>query len=137
MVQRPSPRWLKHGCWRHISGCVLARNESSVRQVALVERYSTGGDRFVELWNDARLLNAFGNTLLVALAVVTISVPIGTAAGMMTFLQFAFGTVAAQAQGSFDHSTVWPVLGFIIAGNGLSAVFAFWAIASRKRLGAS
>lgn len=62
---------------------------------------------------------------------------IGTAAGMMTFLQFAFGTVAAQAQGSFDHSTVWPVLGFIIAGNGLSAVFAFWAIASRKRLGAS
>ncbi len=61
----------------------------------------------------------------------------GTAAGMMTFLQFAFGTIAAQAQGSFDHSTVWPVLGFIIAGNGISALFAFRAIASRKRLSAS
>ncbi len=61
----------------------------------------------------------------------------GTAAGMMTFLQFAFGTVAAQAQGSFNHSTVWPVLGFIIAGNGISALFAFKAIASRKRLSAS
>ncbi|MEN3973517.1 multidrug effflux MFS transporter [Emcibacter sp. SYSU 3D8] len=61
----------------------------------------------------------------------------GTAAGMMTFLQFTFGTIAAQAQGAFDHSTVWPVLGFIVVGNGVSAIFAFWAIASRKRLSAS
>lgn len=38
---------------------------------------------FVELWNDARLLNAFKNTLLVALAVVAISVPIGTAAAIL------------------------------------------------------
>jgi DHA1 family bicyclomycin/chloramphenicol resistance-like MFS transporter len=61
----------------------------------------------------------------------------GTAAGMMTFIQFAFGTIAAQAMGAFDHSTVWPVIGFIMAGNGLSAVVAFIAIATRKRLGAS
>jgi DHA1 family bicyclomycin/chloramphenicol resistance-like MFS transporter len=61
----------------------------------------------------------------------------GTAAGMMTFLQFAFGTVAAQLQGVFNHSTVWPVLGFIIAGNGVSAMFAFKAIAARRRLVAS
>ncbi len=61
----------------------------------------------------------------------------GTAAGMMTFLQFGFGTIAAQAMGSFDHSTVWPVIGFIVFGNGMSALFAFKAIASRKRVGAS
>ncbi|MGE0668055.1 MAG: multidrug effflux MFS transporter [Sphingomonadales bacterium] len=61
----------------------------------------------------------------------------GTAAGMMTFIQFAFGTVAAQAAGAFDHHTVWPVIGFIIVGNGMSAVFAFIAIARRRRKGAS
>ncbi|MDO6962863.1 ABC transporter permease [Rhizobium alvei] len=38
---------------------------------------------FVELWQDTRLLNAFKNTLLVALAVVAISVPIGTAAAIL------------------------------------------------------
>lgn len=38
---------------------------------------------FVELWNDARLLNAFRNTLLVAMAVVVISVPVGTAAAIL------------------------------------------------------
>ena len=61
----------------------------------------------------------------------------GTAAGMMTFIQFAFGTVAAQAIGAFDHHTVWPVIGFIVFGNGMSALVAFIAIASRKRPGAS
>ncbi len=38
---------------------------------------------FVELWNDARLWNAFRNTLYVAAAVVAISVPIGTAAAIL------------------------------------------------------
>lgn len=61
----------------------------------------------------------------------------GTAAGVMTFIQFAFGTVAAQAIGAFDHHTVWPVIGFIVFGNGVSAMFAFIAIARRRRLGAS
>jgi spermidine/putrescine transport system permease protein len=38
---------------------------------------------FVELWNDTRLLNSFGNTLIVALAVVALSVPIGAAAAIL------------------------------------------------------
>jgi spermidine/putrescine transport system permease protein len=38
---------------------------------------------FVELWNDARMWVAFGNTLLVAVAVVVISIPIGTAAAIL------------------------------------------------------
>ncbi|TWF54492.1 ABC transporter permease [Neorhizobium alkalisoli] len=38
---------------------------------------------FVELWNDARLINSFKNTILVALAVVLLSVPIGAAAAIL------------------------------------------------------
>ena len=38
---------------------------------------------FVELWNDPRLLNSFRNTLLVALAVMALAVPIGTAAAIL------------------------------------------------------
>ena len=38
---------------------------------------------FVELWADARLWNAFRNTIYVALAVVVLSVPIGTAAAIL------------------------------------------------------
>ncbi|NUB43796.1 ABC transporter permease [Fertoebacter nigrum] len=38
---------------------------------------------FVELWADARMWNAFRNTIYVALAVVAISVPIGTAAAIL------------------------------------------------------
>lgn len=38
---------------------------------------------FVELWADTRMWNAFANTILVALAVVVISVPIGTAAAIL------------------------------------------------------
>ncbi len=38
---------------------------------------------FIELWNDPRLLNSFRNTLLVALAVVALSVPIGAAAAIL------------------------------------------------------
>ncbi len=38
---------------------------------------------FVELWNDSRMWVAFGNTILVAIAVVVIAVPIGTAAAIL------------------------------------------------------
>ncbi|MGH6855081.1 MAG: ABC transporter permease [Aestuariivirga sp.] len=38
---------------------------------------------FIELWNDGRMWTAFINTLLVALAVVAISVPLGTAAAIL------------------------------------------------------
>ena len=38
---------------------------------------------FVELWNDKRIWIAFRNTILVALAVAALSVPIGTAAAIL------------------------------------------------------
>ncbi|MFI0842555.1 ABC transporter permease [Mesorhizobium sp. IMUNJ 23232] len=38
---------------------------------------------FVELWNDSRMWVAFGNTIFVAIAVVVLSVPIGTAAAIL------------------------------------------------------
>ena len=38
---------------------------------------------FIELWNDSRMWIAFRNTILVALAVVAISIPIGTAAAIL------------------------------------------------------
>jgi len=38
---------------------------------------------FIELWADVRMWNAFTNTILVALAVVALSVPIGTAAAIL------------------------------------------------------
>lgn len=38
---------------------------------------------FVAMWNDNRIWTAFRNTILVALAVVAISVPIGTAAAIL------------------------------------------------------
>ena len=38
---------------------------------------------FVDLWADKRMWNAFANTIYVALAVVAISVPIGTAAAIL------------------------------------------------------
>lgn len=38
---------------------------------------------FADLWNDGRMWTAFGNTLLVALAVVALSLPIGTAAAIL------------------------------------------------------
>ena len=41
------------------------------------------GKWFIELFEDQRLWFAFGNTLLVALAVVAIAVPIGTAAAIL------------------------------------------------------
>jgi spermidine/putrescine transport system permease protein len=38
---------------------------------------------FIDLWNDSRIWIAFRNTILVALAVAAISVPIGTAAAIL------------------------------------------------------
>lgn len=38
---------------------------------------------FVELWNDSRMWTAFANTILVALSVVALAVPIGTAAAIL------------------------------------------------------
>jgi len=38
---------------------------------------------FIELWNDNRIWGAIGNTLLVALAVVAIAVPVGTAGAIL------------------------------------------------------
>jgi spermidine/putrescine transport system permease protein len=38
---------------------------------------------FIELWNDNRIWGAFRNTLLVALAVAAIAVPVGTAAAIL------------------------------------------------------
>jgi spermidine/putrescine transport system permease protein len=38
---------------------------------------------FVELWNDTRMWVAFRNTIVVALAVVALSIPIGTAAAIL------------------------------------------------------
>jgi spermidine/putrescine transport system permease protein len=38
---------------------------------------------FIDLWNDNRIWIAFRNTILVALAVVAVSVPIGTAAAIL------------------------------------------------------
>jgi spermidine/putrescine transport system permease protein len=52
---------------------------------------------FVELWNDTRLLNAFRNTLLVAVAVVAVSVPIGTAAAIL--VNSVAGTVRTALYG--------------------------------------
>ena len=55
------------------------------------------GHWFVELWNDTRLLNSFRNTLLVALAVVALSVPIGTAAAIL--INSLGGTLRAALYG--------------------------------------
>jgi len=38
---------------------------------------------FVDLWNDDRMLHAARNTVLIALAVVAVSIPIGTAAAIL------------------------------------------------------
>jgi spermidine/putrescine transport system permease protein len=38
---------------------------------------------FIELWNDGRMWTSFRNTILVALAVVAMAVPIGTAAAIL------------------------------------------------------
>jgi spermidine/putrescine transport system permease protein len=56
---------------------------------------------FVDLWNDDRMLHAARNTVLIALAVVAISIPIGTAAAILInsvqgrFRSFLYGVMVA------------------------------------------
>lgn len=54
-----------------------SRFPSILPWVGLTDRW------FVELWNDGRMWTAFRNTIFVALAVVAISIPIGTAAAIL------------------------------------------------------
>jgi len=56
---------------------------------------------FVDLWNDDRMLHAASNTVFIALAVVAISIPIGTAAAILInsvqgrFRSFLYGVMVA------------------------------------------
>lgn len=56
---------------------------------------------FVDLWNDDRMLHAARNTVLIALSVVAISIPIGTAAAILInsvqgrFRSFLYGVMVA------------------------------------------
>ncbi|WJH41068.1 ABC transporter permease [Aliirhizobium terrae] len=59
---------------------------------------------FIELWNDARLLNALRNTIFVAVAVVALSVPIGTAAAILV------NSVAGVARTALYGMMVAPIL---------------------------
>jgi len=52
---------------------------------------------FVDLWNDGRMWVAFGNTIVVAIAVVALSVPIGTAAAIL--INSLSGTVRSVLYG--------------------------------------
>ena len=73
---------------------------------------------FVELWNDARIWIAFRNTLLVALAVVAVAVPIGTAAAIL------INSVAGRVRSVLYALMVAPILlpGVVI---GISTLL-FW-----------
>lgn len=59
---------------------------------------------FVELWNDPRLLNSFRNTILVAIAVVALSVPIGTAAAILV------NSLSGWARSTLYSLMVAPIL---------------------------
>ncbi|AYD02510.1 ABC transporter permease [Neorhizobium sp. NCHU2750] len=59
---------------------------------------------FIELWNDTRLLNSFRNTLMVAVAVVVISVPIGTASAILV------NSVAGAVRSTLYGLMVAPIL---------------------------
>src|SRR5689334_12356823 len=52
---------------------------------------------FVDLWNDGRMWVAFGNTIMVAIAVVVLSIPIGTAAAIL--INSLSGTVRSVLYG--------------------------------------
>lgn len=52
---------------------------------------------FVDLWSDGRMWIAFGNTIVVAFAVVALSVPIGTAAAIL--INSLAGTTRAMLYG--------------------------------------
>jgi spermidine/putrescine transport system permease protein len=59
---------------------------------------------FVDLWNDSRMWGAARNTVLVALAVVAISVPIGTAAAIL------INSVQAKTRSFLYGFMVAPIL---------------------------
>ena len=59
---------------------------------------------FVDLWNDPRLLASFRNTLLVALAGVALSVPIGTAAAIL------INSIGGWARSALYSLMVAPIL---------------------------
>jgi spermidine/putrescine transport system permease protein len=55
------------------------------------------GRWFLDLWNDGRMWVAFGNTIAVAIAVVALSVPLGTAAAIL--INSLSGTVRSVLYG--------------------------------------
>ncbi|MFN8995310.1 MAG: ABC transporter permease, partial [Pseudomonadota bacterium] len=59
---------------------------------------------FVDLWNDERMWTASLNTVLVALAVVAVSVPIGTAAALL------INSVQSKARSFLYGLMVAPIL---------------------------
>lgn len=77
---------------------------------------------FAELWADTRLLNSFKNTILVALAVVIVSLPIGTAAAIL------INSIGGRWRSSLYGLMVAPILtpGAVI---GISTLL-FWNKAS-------
>ncbi len=73
---------------------------------------------FVDLWNDGRIWIAFRNTILVAIAVVIIAVPIGTAAAILV------NSIGGRARSVLYGLMVAPILipGVVI---GISTLL-FW-----------
>lgn len=73
---------------------------------------------FVELWKDSRIWSAFRNTILVAIAVVIVSVPIGTAAAIL------INSISGRARSVLYGLMVAPILipGVVI---GISTLL-FW-----------
>jgi spermidine/putrescine transport system permease protein len=73
---------------------------------------------FIDLWNDTRIWIAFRNTILVAIAVVVIAVPIGTAAAIL------INSIGGRARSVLYGLMVAPILipGVVI---GISTLL-FW-----------
>jgi spermidine/putrescine transport system permease protein len=73
---------------------------------------------FIELWNDKRIWGAFRNTILVALAVAAIAVPVGTAAAIL------INSISGRARSILYGMMVAPILipGVVI---GISTLL-FW-----------
>jgi spermidine/putrescine transport system permease protein len=73
---------------------------------------------FIDLWNDNRIWGAFRNTLLVALAVAAIAVPVGTAAAILV------NSISGRVRSALYGLMVAPILvpGVVI---GISTLL-FW-----------
>ena len=73
---------------------------------------------FVDLWNDNRIWTAFRNTILVAIAVVVISVPVGAAGAILV------NSISGRLRGVLYGLMVAPILipGVVI---GISTLL-FW-----------